>query len=126
MCGFTQQAFYSLLNLSYLIVIIGTILNTSSIIYYHHLFINIIISIFLFYHQLNTNIFVCGVYSTVHMVRMGGLEPPRDCSRQPLKLVRLPFRHIRMFDEVIIAFYLTFVNSENKNFSNILLRCKVN
>ncbi len=24
------------------------------------------------------------------MVRKGGLEPPRSCDRQPLKLVRLP------------------------------------
>ena len=24
------------------------------------------------------------------MVRKGGLEPPRSCERQPLKLVRLP------------------------------------
>jgi hypothetical protein len=32
------------------------------------------------------------------MVRKGGFEPPRDCSRQPLKLVRLPFRHFRVRD----------------------------
>ena len=29
------------------------------------------------------------------MVRKRGFEPLRDCSRQPLKLVRLPFRHFR-------------------------------
>ena len=29
------------------------------------------------------------------MVRKGGFEPPRSCERQPLKLVRLPFRHFR-------------------------------
>ena len=30
------------------------------------------------------------------MVRKGGFEPPRSCDRQPLKLVRLPFRHFRV------------------------------
>ena len=29
------------------------------------------------------------------MVRPRGLEPPQDCSYQPLKLARLPFRHDR-------------------------------
>ena len=29
------------------------------------------------------------------MVRKRGFEPLRDFSRQPLKLVRLPFRHFR-------------------------------
>src|SRR6185295_18603515 len=29
------------------------------------------------------------------LVRKGGFEPPRSCDRQPLKLVRLPFRHFR-------------------------------
>ena len=29
------------------------------------------------------------------MVRKRGFEPPRSCDRQPLKLVRLPFRHFR-------------------------------
>ncbi len=30
------------------------------------------------------------------MVRKRGFEPPRSCDRQPLKLVRLPFRHFRV------------------------------
>jgi hypothetical protein len=30
------------------------------------------------------------------MVRKGGFEPPQGCPRQPLKLVRLPFRHFRI------------------------------
>jgi hypothetical protein len=30
------------------------------------------------------------------MVRKRGFEPPRGCPRQPLKLVRLPFRHFRV------------------------------
>ena len=30
------------------------------------------------------------------LVRKGGFEPPRSCDRQPLKLVRLPFRHFRV------------------------------
>ena len=30
------------------------------------------------------------------MVRKRGFEPPRGCPRQPLKLVRLPFRHFRL------------------------------
>jgi hypothetical protein len=29
------------------------------------------------------------------LVRKRGFEPPRSCDRQPLKLVRLPFRHFR-------------------------------
>jgi hypothetical protein len=29
-------------------------------------------------------------------VRKRGFEPPRSCDRQPLKLVRLPFRHFRV------------------------------
>jgi hypothetical protein len=29
-------------------------------------------------------------------VRKRGFEPPRGCPRQPLKLVRLPFRHFRV------------------------------
>src|SRR6185295_19321203 len=29
------------------------------------------------------------------LVRKRGFEPPRGCPRQPLKLVRLPFRHFR-------------------------------
>ena len=29
------------------------------------------------------------------MVRKRGFEPLRSCERQPLKLVRLPFRHFR-------------------------------
>ena len=31
------------------------------------------------------------------MVRPRGLEPPQDCSYQPLKLARLPFRHDRIY-----------------------------
>ena len=30
------------------------------------------------------------------MVRKRGFEPPRGCPRQPLKLVRLPFRDFRL------------------------------
>ena len=30
------------------------------------------------------------------LVRPSGFEPPRGCPRQPLKLVRLPFRHDRI------------------------------
>jgi hypothetical protein len=30
------------------------------------------------------------------LVRKRGFEPPRGCPRQPLKLVRLPFRHFRV------------------------------
>ena len=30
------------------------------------------------------------------VVRKRGFEPPRGCPRQPLKLVRLPFRHFRV------------------------------
>ena len=30
------------------------------------------------------------------LVRSSGFEPPRGCPRQPLKLVRLPFRHDRI------------------------------
>ena len=30
------------------------------------------------------------------LVRKRGFEPPRSCDRQPLKLVRLPFRHFRV------------------------------
>ena len=32
------------------------------------------------------------------MVPKRGLEPPRGCPRQPLKLVRLPFRHFRIYE----------------------------
>ena len=31
-------------------------------------------------------------------MRKGGFEPPRGCPRQPLKLVRLPFRHFRKWE----------------------------
>jgi hypothetical protein len=37
------------------------------------------------------------------MVRKRGFEPPRGCPRQPLKLVRLPFRHFREAESRIIA-----------------------
>lgn len=33
-------------------------------------------------------------------MRMVGLEPTRDCSRKILSLVRLPFRHIRLYFSV--------------------------
>jgi hypothetical protein len=33
------------------------------------------------------------------LVRKRGFEPPRGCPRQPLKLVRLPFRHFRKWSE---------------------------
>ena len=32
----------------------------------------------------------------IFLVRSSGFEPPRGCPRQPLKLVRLPFRHDRI------------------------------
>ncbi len=32
------------------------------------------------------------------LVRSSGFEPPRGCPRQPLKLVRLPFRHYRTLE----------------------------
>ena len=35
------------------------------------------------------------IWSYYISVRQRGLEPPRDCSHQPLKLARLPFRHCR-------------------------------
>ena len=34
--------------------------------------------------------------SSFDLVRLVGLEPTRDCSHQPLKLTRLPFRHNRV------------------------------
>ena len=34
------------------------------------------------------------------MVRKGGLEPPRYCYRQPLKLVRLPIPPLPQVGEV--------------------------
>ena len=37
-----------------------------------------------------------GAVLVVFMVRPRGLEPPQDCSYQPLKLARLPFRHDRL------------------------------
>ena len=37
-----------------------------------------------------------GAFLVVFMVRPRGLEPPQDCSYQPLKLARLPFRHDRL------------------------------
>ena len=33
------------------------------------------------------------------LVRKRGFEPPRSCDRQPLKLVRLPFRHFRITED---------------------------
>ena len=32
----------------------------------------------------------------IKVVRKRGFEPLRSCERQPLKLVRLPFRHFRV------------------------------
>jgi hypothetical protein len=37
----------------------------------------------------------CRKSFTFNMVRKRGFEPLRSCERQPLKLVRLPFRHFR-------------------------------
>ena len=37
-----------------------------------------------------------GAVLVVFMVRPRGLDPPQDCSYQPLKLARLPFRHDRL------------------------------
>ena len=39
--------------------------------------------------------------SLFSMVRKGGFEPPRPCGRQPLKLVRLPFRHFRSGSDLV-------------------------
>ncbi len=38
------------------------------------------------------------------MMRMVGLEPTRCCHRQILSLLRLPFRHIRALDYIIIKY----------------------
>ena len=35
------------------------------------------------------------------MVRKGGLEPPRSCDRQPLKLVRLPIPPLPHIEPVV-------------------------
>src|SRR5687768_5571851 len=35
------------------------------------------------------------------MVRKGGLEPPRPCGRQPLKLVRLPIPPLPQADSIV-------------------------
>ena len=46
-------------------------------------------------HETRTTVVRVSPTSQDTIVREGGLEPPRPCGHQHLKLARLPFRHSR-------------------------------
>jgi hypothetical protein len=58
------------------------------------------------YLEIGYSLLIIG-YSFVNLISMvprGGLEPPRDKSRQILSLLRLPFRHQGLFENRLVKY----------------------
>ena len=54
-----------------------------------------------------------------HMVRRMGLEPTREYSHYPLKVARLPFRHLRRF-ALQLYYYINSIGKSQYFFQNFL------
>ena len=56
------------------------------------------------------------------LVRSRGFEPPQDCSRYHLKVVRLPFRHDRVLQKEIELLTLSILQtcSSPLNYCNLI------